>query len=203
MVLRYEARTGRSAKVGAMEEPQIVSSRSCFEGRVFNVRIDEVRYPDGAEHRVDVVEHGASLAIVATPSPREIVLVRQYRHPARSLLWEVPAGSADGGEAPIDGAARELREETGYVARRLQPIGSTWMTPGFCSEVMHFFHAEDLVAGDQSLDDDERIDVEIFSIEAAWRLVAEGTADAKTVIALFWLQGAEKKIGSDFRRSFP
>jgi ADP-ribose pyrophosphatase len=185
-----------------MEEPQIVNSRRCFAGRVFNVRIDEVRYPDGAEHRIDVVEHGASLAIVATPSPRELVLVRQYRHPARSLLWEVPAGSAEGDEAPLDGAARELREETGYVAGRMRPIGSVWMTPGFCSEVMHFYHATDLVAGDQSLDDDERIDVETFSFEAAWRLVAEGTADAKTLIALFWLQGGEKKFGSDFGRSF-
>lgn len=177
-----------------MEEPQLVSSRLCFEGRVFNVRIDEIGYSDGAEHRVDVVEHGASLAIVATPSPRELVLVRQYRHPARSLLWEIPAGSAEGSEAPLDGAARELREETGYVAGRVRSIGSMWMTPGFCSEVMHFFHADDLVAGHQSLDDDERIDVEIFSIKAAWRLVADGAADAKTVIALFWLQGGEEKI---------
>jgi ADP-ribose pyrophosphatase len=186
-----------------MEEPQVVSSSDCFEGRVFDVRIDEVRYADGTEHRVDVVEHGASLAIVATPSPRELVLVRQYRHPARSLLWEVPAGSAHGGEVPRDGAARELREETGYTAGSMRPIGSVWTSPGFCSEVMHFFHADDLVAGDQSLDDDERIDVGIFSIEAAWRLVAEGAADAKTVIALYWLQGGENKIGSDFRRSFP
>jgi ADP-ribose pyrophosphatase len=184
-----------------MEElPQLVTSSRRFEGRVFSVRVDRVRYADGSEHRVDVVEHGASLAVVATPSPGHLVLVRQYRHPAASLLWEVPAGTAEPGESATDGAKRELREETGYIAGRIRPIGSVWMTPGFCSEVMHFFHAEELGAGAPELDDDERIEVATVSIAAAWRLVAEGTADAKTLLALFWLQGGEDKIGSDFCR---
>jgi ADP-ribose pyrophosphatase len=182
------------------EQPEILASRRAFEGRVFSVRIDELGYPDGARHRVDVVEHGASLAIVATPAPNEIVLVRQYRHPAGSMLWEIPAGSAEPDEAPIDGATRELREETGYTAGSIRPIGSLWMTPGFCSEVMHFFHATDLRAGEPNFDDDERIEVGRFTFEAAWRLVAEGTADAKTVLALFWLQGGEDEIGRDFGR---
>jgi ADP-ribose pyrophosphatase len=193
----YEARDGRSAKPAAMEAvPQLVASRRLFEGRVFNVRSDSVRYADGAEQQLDIVEHGISLGIVATPSPREIVLVRQYRHAARSLLWEIPAGSADPGETPIDGAKRELREETGYSAGRIRPIGSVWTSPGFCSEVMHFFHADQLTAGEPSFDEDERIELGCFEFAAAWRLVAEGTADAKTVIALCWLQGDEKKIGT-------
>ncbi len=74
------------------------------------------------------------------------------------------------------------------------------MTPGFCSEVMHFFHADDLRAGEPAFDDDERIEIGVFSLAAAWRLVAAGTADAKTVLALFWLEGGEDKIGSDFGR---
>jgi ADP-ribose pyrophosphatase len=183
-----------------VEEPRVVASRRLFEGRVFNVRTDEVRYADGAVHRIDVVEHGASLAIIATPAPGELVLVRQYRHPAGALLWEIPAGSSEPGETPIEGAKRELREETGYVAGRVRQIGSAWMTPGFCSEVMHFFHAGELTAGEPAYDDDERIEVASFTMAAAWRLVAEGTADAKTVLALFWLQGGEDKIGSDFGR---
>lgn len=182
------------------EAPEILSSRRLFEGRVFNVRTDELRYGDGSKHWVDVVEHGASLAIVATPSATEIVLVRQYRHPTRSTLWEVPAGTSEPNETPLEGAGRELREETGYTAGRIRPIGSTWMTPGFCSEVMHFYHADELSAGEPSLDEDERIEVGIFSIQKAWRLVAQGTADAKTILALFWLEGGEDKIGSDFGR---
>ncbi len=74
-----------------MEEvPRLIGSRRCFEGRVFGVRVDELRFADGSEHRVDVVEHGASVAIVATPAPDTIVLVRQYRHPANAALWEIP-----------------------------------------------------------------------------------------------------------------
>ncbi len=178
-----------------MEElPALLASRRIFEGRVFNVRSDQIRYADGSDHRVDVVEHSASLAIVATPAPNELVLVRQYRHAAGSLLWEVPAGMAEPGEAPIAGARRELREETGYTAGRIRPIGSVWTTPGFCSEVMHFFHADELTAGEPAFDDDERIEVASFTCEAARRLVAEGTADAKTALALLWLQGGEDKI---------
>lgn len=197
----YEGDRNRSAKPLPMEElPRVVDTQGAFEGRVFGVRIDRIRYSDGAEHRVDVVEHGASLAIVATPSPDEIVLVRQYRHPARAMLWEIPAGSAEQGETAVDGARRELREETGFAAERIVPIGSLWMTPGFCSELMHFFHAQKLTAGEPAFDDDERIEIGVFSIRAAWRLVANGGADAKTVLALLWLQGGEDKIGSDFGR---
>jgi ADP-ribose pyrophosphatase len=174
--------------------PEILSSTRLFEGRVFSVRSDQIRYTDGSTHRIDVVEHGASLAILATTAPRELILVRQYRHPARALLWEVPAGTAEAGESLLDGARRELREETGYVAGRIRPVASVWMTPGFCSEIMHFFYADQLTAGEPAFDDDERIEVGSFSYEAAWRLVAEGTADAKTVLALFWLQGGEDKI---------
>jgi 8-oxo-dGTP pyrophosphatase MutT (NUDIX family) len=182
------------------ELPQVLDSRRLYEGRVFNVRSDEVRYGDGSVHRVDVVEHGASLAIIATPAPNQLVLVRQYRHPAGAMLWEIPAGTAEPGEALPDGAKRELREETGYAAGRLRPIGSAWMTPGFCSEIMHFFHAEDLIAGEPAFDDDERIEIGIFTYEAAWRLVAEHAADAKTVLALFWLQTGEDKFRGDFGR---
>jgi ADP-ribose pyrophosphatase len=178
------------------EPPQILASRRVFEGRVFDVRVDDVRYSDGSEHRVDVVGHRASLAIVATPAPNELVLVRQYRHPARSSLWEIPAGTSEPGEMPIDGAKRELREETGYTAGIIRPIGSVWMTPGFCSEIMHFFHADSLAPGEPEFDDDERIEIGRFTFQAAWRLVAAGTADAKTVLALFWLQGGEDEIGS-------
>jgi ADP-ribose pyrophosphatase len=198
-LLRGEAPSFRQAD--RMEDtPEVIASRRLYEGRVFNVRTDEIRYSDASVHRVDVVEHGASLAIVATPAPNELVLVRQYRHPARSSLWEIPAGTAEPGETPIEGARRELREETGYLAGRIQAIGSVWMTPGFCSEVMHFFRADQLTAGEPAFDEDERIEIATFSYQAARRLVADGIADAKTVLALFWLQGGEDKIGSDFGR---
>ncbi|MBV9719156.1 MAG: NUDIX hydrolase [Candidatus Eremiobacteraeota bacterium] len=182
------------------ELPRVQASSRHFEGRVFNVRTDELRYGDGAVHRVDVVEHGTSLAIIATPAPNQLVLVRQYRHPAAAILWEIPAGTSEPGETLSEAAARELREETGYAAGRLSRVGSAWTTPGFCSEIMHFFHADELVAGEPAFDDDERIEVGIFSYQAAWRLVAEQVADAKTVLALYWLQAGEDKFGGEFGR---
>jgi ADP-ribose pyrophosphatase len=174
--------------------PILIASQRLFQGRVFDVLADDVRYPDGSEQRVEVVEHRASLAIIASPAAGEIVLVRQYRHPARSLLWEVPAGRSEPGESEIDGARRELREETGYRAGRIRQIGSAWTTPGFCSEVMHFFHAEELTPGAPSFDDDERIEIGTFTIATVRRLLASGIADAKTLLALYWLQGGEEKI---------
>lgn len=176
------------------EKPEIRSSERVFEGRVFNVRIDRIRYPDGAEHRIDVVEHPGSFTVLAMPAPHEVVLVRQYRHAVEKALWELPAGTAHPGEDPAAGAARELAEETGYRAGRMQRLGSLYATPGFCTETMHFFTAEDLAAGEQMLDEDERIDVETFTRDAAWRLVAQGEiADMKTVLALLWTESNQVK----------
>jgi ADP-ribose pyrophosphatase len=181
--------------------PHVVSSTRAFYGRVFNVRIDELRYDDGSQHRIDVVEHGASFTIVATPNAGELVLVRQHRHAAGAALWEIPAGRAEAGEDPFAGAARELREETGYRAGRMRPLGSLYTTPGFCDEIMHFFHADELEAGEQALDDDERIEVRTFAFDAAWRLVADGAiADCKTVLALLWTRAGRDELGGGFGR---
>ncbi|MBV8331356.1 MAG: NUDIX hydrolase [Candidatus Eremiobacteraeota bacterium] len=184
-----------------MERPDVVGSERVFEGRVFDVRLDRVRYADGAEHRVDIVEHRGSFTIVALPSPDELVLVRQYRHAAGTAFWELPAGSAEPGEEPSAGAARELREETGYRAGRIRPVGSLYPTPGYCNEIMHFFVAEELTAGEQTLDEDERIEVGIYTWDAAWRLVASGEiADMKTVLALLWVESKRGEIARAFGR---
>ena len=201
--IRYEAPPNRSAKASldgstarhllapALRRPRL--QRSHRRSRQLCRR--------KPQQRLDVVEHGASLAIVATPEPGQLVLVQPISPSAGALLWEVPAGTAEPGEAAIAGARRELREETGYTAGRIRPIGSVWTTPGFCSEVMHFFHADGTTprADLRSTTTSESRSA-IFSIQAAWRLVAEGVADAKTVLALFWLQGGEDEIGSDFGR---
>jgi len=176
------------------DKPEILHSERVFEGRVFDVRIDRIRYPDGAEHRVDVVEHPGSFTVLAIPAPGQVVLVRQYRHPVAATLWELPAGTAEQGEDPLGGAARELQEETGYRAGRMRRLGSLYATPGFCTETMHFFVAEDLTAGEQMLDEDERIEVGTFTRDAAWRLVDRGQiADMKTVLALLWTESSQVK----------
>ncbi len=181
--------------------PKVLSTMRAFSGLVFNVRVDRVRDADGSEHRLDIVEHGGSFAILATPNPGTIVLVRQYRHAIGSTLWELPAGRSEAGEEPVAGAARELREETGYRAGRMRPLVSLYSTPGFCDEILHFFHADELEAGEQALDDDEDIEVGIFRLDAAWRLVADGViADCKTVVGLLWAQAHNDEFGGGFSR---
>jgi len=177
--------------------PQVISSRERFTGRVFNVRTDEVRFPDGMTTTLDIVEHRGAYAIIATPAPASIVLVRQYRHATGRELWEIPAGTAEPGEGIIEGALRELAEETGFRATSARLLGSLYCTPGFCEELMQFVHADGLAPGTSDPDDDERIIVRIFTIEEAEALVGSGEiADAKTLLALYWMRGKRGELAA-------
>lgn len=170
-------------------EPQVVSSEQIFQGRVFRVRQDVVER-DGERHKLDIVEHPGSYAVAALPAPDRIVLVRQYRHAAGQLMWEIPAGTAEAGESREEGARRELREETGYTADSLELLCSLYPTPGYDTERVHVYAARGLHAGPQQLEDDERIDVREFTFEQALSMQASGEiADMKTVVALLWLGG--------------
>ena len=180
------------------DAPQVISSQERFAGRVFRVRTDEIAFADGGVSRLDIVEHRGSYAVIATPSPDSVVLVRQYRHPTGRELWEIPAGTAEPGEAVLAGALRELAEETGYRAASARPLGSFYVTPGFCTELLHFVHADGLSPGEMDLDDDERIVVRNFTIDEMQHLVERGEiADAKTLIALMWMRGSRAELGTN------
>jgi ADP-ribose pyrophosphatase len=177
-------------------KPEVISSHERFAGRVFRVRTDEIVFPDGADARVDIVEHRGSYAIIATPEPGTVVLVRQYRHAVGRELWEIPAGTAEPGEGLLEGALRELAEETGYRAGAARQLGSFYVTPGFCDEIMHLVHANELTPGETDLDEDERIVVQNFTIDEMQQLVRDGEiADAKTLISWMWLRGFQGELG--------
>jgi ADP-ribose pyrophosphatase len=198
----YEAgRRGSANSAGMLESVRVVSSRPAFEGRVFDVRVDEIQYTSEPPHRIDVVEHGDSVAIAALHADGSIVLVRQYRHATGGYVWEIPAGAVDPGEDARDAALRELREETGYTAARIELLASIYPTPGYCDEVVHVFVARDLQQGKRDLDEDERIDVAEVSIEQAWRLATEQVSDAKTALALLWLKARDNELRSETSRS--
>lgn len=172
------------------ERPELISSTARFSGRVFSVRTDLLRYPDGSTHAFDVVQHAASCAVIATTADDRVLLVRQFRQPISRSTWEVPAGMVEPGESPVDGALRELAEETGYRAKRARLLGVLATSPGFCSELMYFVHVWDVSEGTPSLDADERVEAASFHIGEAERLLALGEiADMKTLIALFWMRG--------------
>ena len=167
---------------------QAHATRRVYEGRVINLRVDEIDQPrDGGRRLVEVVEHPGGAVVIPLLSADEVVLVRQYRRPVDGELWELPAGMIDPGEEPLVAAARELREETGYTAQRLRYLWAAYSTPGVCQELLRFFVAEGLRGGEQSQDDCEDIEVRAWSLDEAWKLVEnDQLRDAKTQIGLAW-----------------
>jgi ADP-ribose pyrophosphatase len=167
---------------------RIHASRRIYEGRVMTLRVDEVDKPRSEGRRtVEIVEHPGGAAIVAMPTPKEIILVRQYRYAVAQALWELPAGMIERGEDPALTAARELQEETGYTAERMRFLRSLYPTPGFCGERIHLFVAQGLCPGEQRQEDFEDIEVRVWSLEKAWDLVeSDQLRDAKTQIGLSW-----------------
>ncbi|HMD03537.1 MAG TPA: NUDIX hydrolase [Candidatus Baltobacteraceae bacterium] len=170
---------------------EVHATRRVYEGRVLDLRVDEVdTYRGDGRREVEVVEHAGGVAIIAQPAPHQIVLVRQMRHAVGERIWEVPAGMIERGEPPLQTAQRELIEETGYRAERLRFLWSIYTTPGFCTERIHFFVAEGLTSGEAAPEDDEQIETRIWSLEDAWTLVqSDRLRDAKTQIALAWARG--------------
>ena len=165
----------------------VVGTRRVYEGRIINLRVDEVIRDDGHRSAVEVVEHRGGVAIIAQPASHSIVLVRQFRPAIGRIMWEVPAGKLEANEDPMECATRELIEETGYRAQRLRRLWSFYTAPGFCSELLHLFVAEKLKAGEARPEEGERIEVQTFDVDEAWRLVvADELPDAKTQIALAW-----------------
>ena len=170
-----------------VEEPSFLASEVVYRGRVVNLRVDRVATKDGHEYQREVVEHPGAAVMIVQPDADHLVLVRQWRHAAGIRTWEIPAGTLDPGESPLTAAARELREETGYTAGRLVPIFAGYSAPGFSAELLHFFHATELVAGDTDPDEGEELLVETFSLdELSAAMVAGNLPDVKTQLGVLW-----------------
>ena len=176
-----------------MELPKIINSQKVFDGRVFNVTVDTVREGERTYQR-DVVHHHGSAVILPVFDNGTVALVRQYRHPAVRYLLEAPAGTLAHGERPDAGAARELEEELGLVADRMEKLSEFFVSPGFCEEKMWVFLATGLTEGKQQLEDDEILEVVRMPIGDALEMITTGEIqDAKTIIALML---AAPRVGS-------
>ncbi|MGH7717080.1 MAG: NUDIX domain-containing protein [Vulcanimicrobiaceae bacterium] len=162
-------------------------SRYVYRGKVVNLRIEELEFPSGRAV-VEVVEHRGAVVIAAQPTRDTIVLVEQYRYPLGVRQWEVPAGSIDPDEGSDACAARELREETGYTAKRMRRLWAAYSAPGFCTELLHFYAAEELTLGEREPDTgEEDMVVKTFALDEAWAMVErDELRDAKTQIAIAW-----------------
>jgi len=146
---------------------------------------EEVTLPNGRTTTLDLIRHPGAAAVVPFLSDDEVLLIRQYRYAAGGEIYEVPAGKLDPGESPETCARRELEEETGYRAARIEYLATIWTTPGFTDERIHLFAARDLAPAEQQLDHDEMIELVPMSLGEALDLVWRGALDdAKSALAL-------------------
>lgn len=167
---------------------EVIHSDTVYKGRVFSLHHDQVRLPGGQLAHLDVIDHPASITLVPLDEKGRIWFVRQYRHPAGQDLLELPAGTLDPGEDPLTCAVRECREEIGMSPGRLSPIGECFLAPGYTTEFMHFYLAEDLTPAPLAPDEDEDLQVVHLTRTQAQDLVAGGSLrDAKTLLGLLLL----------------
>ena len=156
-----------------------------YEGKVVALDVDEVEEPGGVRAVREVVRHRGSVAALPIHADGRLVLVRQYRYAVDREVWELPAGRLDPGESSEDGARRELEEEVGLRAGRLEALSVFYTTPGFCDEVMHLFRATELMAVPPRPEADERIEVGTFALPEAREMIRRGEVrEGKTLVAL-------------------
>jgi ADP-ribose pyrophosphatase len=172
----------------------LIASVRLYTGRVVNLDSDTVRFPDGSTGRLEMLRHPGAAAVVpflddpAAPDPR-LLLIRQFRHAADGVIWEVPAGRLDPGESPETCARRELEEETGMRARSLERLTTIYTTPGFTDERIHLFLAHGLDEGAHAREADEFMELHTLRWSRVGELIRGGEIqDGKTLAALMFVQ---------------
>ena len=164
---------------------RVLQHRRVHTGKILDLDVDEVVEPGGVRGVREVVRQRGSVAALPVFDDSRVVLVRQYRYAVDAFVWELPAGRRDAGESPEEGAQRELEEEVGLRAARLEPLLTFWTTPGFCDEVMHLFRATGLEPVPPRPEADEKIEHATFTLDEAMAMVKRGEIrEGKTLVAL-------------------
>ncbi|MBN1332921.1 MAG: NUDIX hydrolase [Synergistales bacterium] len=170
----------------AFEKP--VSRNILYRGRILNLRVDKVEFPNSKRTSREVIEHEAAVGIIPITQDDHVILVKQYRYAVSEALLEIPAGIVEKGEDPVKTASRELREETGYDAEKLTEIGRFYTSPGFSNELLILYLAESLFPSKLQEDEDEFIEVLHYPFsELDQNFLKEKVRDGKTFAALSWL----------------
>ncbi len=172
-----------------------IESHRIYTGKVINLDVDRVRFPDGSVGELEMIRHpGASAIVPFLTDPRsedpQILLIRQYRYASDGVIYEVPAGRLDTGESPEQCARRELTEETGCSAAHLERLYTMFTTPGFTDEKIHVFVATGLTRGESKLERDEFVEVVTVTLSASLDMIKRGEiTDAKTALSLLYVAG--------------
>lgn len=179
------------------------STRRVYSGRVINLDVDEVEFPNGSRGSLEMVRHSGAAAVLpfldppTAPDPR-VVLIRQFRHAVDGYIYEIPAGRLDDGESPERCARRELQEETGYGAARMLELLTIYTTPGFTDERIHLFYADGLVEGTHAREPDELIEPVVLRWSALEERVGRGDIqDAKTLTAILFFDSFVRRHPPD------
>ena len=173
--------------------PHVLESREIYNGRLIQLKVDRIVEPGGVRAEREVVHHPGSVVILAHAGDGRVVLVRQYRYPARQSLWELIAGGLEPGESPLAAARRELLEESGYRAGKVRLLLHFFPSPGILTEKMFLVEASELTRAKAQPDPDERIKVGHFTRAQLMKMIeSKRIRDAKTLVGLLWLDHTER-----------
>lgn len=165
-------------------KPEVISTEEIYKGKIFDVFEAKIRDGD-VEYKREIVLHKGSAVIVPVFADKTVALVRQYRHAAGEYLLEIPAGTLNRDELPETGAMRELEEEIGVTAKKIEKLTEFYVSPGFLTEKMHVYMASDLTETEQKLEEDEILSIEKLSFPEAFEKIKNGEIqDAKTIVGL-------------------
>jgi ADP-ribose pyrophosphatase len=177
-----------------MKPDKTLSSKIVFEGRAVKLRVDTIQMPDGRQTTREIVEHGACIAVVAVDNDNNVLLVRQYRDAVGKELLEIPAGGVDPGEDVEAAVKREMQEETGFLPRKLVNLGGYYLAPGYSTEYLHLYLAEDLIPGRLVAEDTEGITVVKVPVSQIPIVLASGKiSDGKSIAGLYMFLEYRKK----------
>ena len=169
-------------------EEKTIKSEMIYEGKILNLRRDQVTTVNGTSYR-EIIEHNGAVAVAAITDQGNMVMVKQYRKPTERVVLEVPAGKIDPGEEPLSAAKRELKEETGYTAGSIMHLSGFYPSVAYCKEVIYLYLCTDLVPGETHFDDNEALDIEEYHIDDLYNMVMRGKLeDAKSIIAILMVK---------------
>jgi len=168
---------------------EALESKTIFQGKFLKLREDKVLLSNGRESTRLILEHPGAAAIVPLTEHQEIIMVEQFRKPTEEVLLEIPAGKLDQGESPEQCAARELMEETGYKAGKMEKLAAFYTTPGFCNEIIHVYLATSLELFEACPDENEVLKKKLVPLATAWEMIETGEIkDSKTIVGILMVK---------------
>jgi ADP-ribose pyrophosphatase len=175
-----------SRKDGKRTSAKLNATKTIHKGKVFTLALDNVTLPNGVTTGIDIIRHPGASAMVPMLNINTVLLLKQYRYAAGDFIWEIPAGTLNPGESPLGCAKRELVEETGYSADKLEKLGEIVPVPGYSDERIHLYLATGLEKAVQNLDKDEILNVHEINMDDALKMIAKGEIiDSKTISGLY------------------